>query len=215
MTADTTPAAEALARALLANEFDVVEDEAENARRAAAALLAHPFADLERAALVAALLDGHEAVLAGALDRVLTPDHRDDLPCGCDDCMSYGAEDIGADWARVSAAGRIAMRVMDSGDERLGWMAQAFRAHESASGVGAVLAALPSGMPNVPSVSVSLRDGRYTATTVVGTRDGHPSGVAHYERLSGFGSSADAALDDLGEQVAARASLAGEEPTDG
>jgi ribosome-binding protein aMBF1 (putative translation factor) len=68
-----------------------------------------------------------------AIDLMLTVTHRDDLPCACDDCMDYGAEDAGADWARIPAANRIVMRILDSGDDRLAPLVEAFRNHESAA----------------------------------------------------------------------------------
>ncbi len=69
-----------------------------------------------------------------AADRALAVTHReDDQPCGCDDCMSYGAEDSGFDWYKVAPARRIVLRVLDSGDERLAPIATAFREHEEAA----------------------------------------------------------------------------------
>lgn len=55
-----------------------------------------------------------------AIDRILAVPHReDDQPCACDECMSYGAEEAGADWYRLSPVRRIALRVLDSDDDRL------------------------------------------------------------------------------------------------
>lgn len=69
-----------------------------------------------------------------AADRALAVEHReDDQPCGCDECMSYGAEDEGFDWYKVSPARRIVLRVLDSGDDRLAPIATAFREHERES----------------------------------------------------------------------------------
>lgn len=68
-----------------------------------------------------------------AADRALAVPHReDDQACGCDVCMDYGAEDNGADWSRFPAANRIVIRALDSGDERLAPLAEAFRDHETA-----------------------------------------------------------------------------------
>jgi hypothetical protein len=53
----------------------------------------------------------------------------------------------------------------------------------------AVETALPADMPNMLSVRITKRDDTYTAATVRGTRDDHPSGVAHYERFEMTGDS--------------------------
>lgn len=76
-------------------------------------------------------------LIRGALnaDRALAVEHReDDQPCGCDDCMSYGAEDEGFDWYRLRPERRIALRVLDSGDDRLAPLAQTICEHEEAEG---------------------------------------------------------------------------------
>ncbi len=68
-----------------------------------------------------------------AADRSLAVEHReDDQPCGCDECMSYGAEDEGFDWYKVAPPRRIVLRALDSGDDRLAPLAVAFREHEEA-----------------------------------------------------------------------------------
>jgi hypothetical protein len=68
-----------------------------------------------------------------AIDRLLAVAHReDDQPCGCDDCMGYGAEDAGSDWYRIPVANRIVMRILDSGDDRFAPLVKAFRDHEDA-----------------------------------------------------------------------------------
>ena len=68
-----------------------------------------------------------------AVDRLLAVEHReDDQACGCDECMSYGAEEMGADWYRLTPARRIALRVLDSGDDRLAALAVTIREHEEA-----------------------------------------------------------------------------------
>lgn len=67
-----------------------------------------------------------------AIDRLLAVPHReDDEPCSCDECMSYGAEDAGADWHRIPPANRIAMRILDGADDRLAALVAAFRDHEA------------------------------------------------------------------------------------
>jgi hypothetical protein len=74
-----------------------------------------------------------EALDLLAIDRLLAVEHReDDEPCSCDECMSYGAEDEGFDWYRIPAANRIAMRILDGGDERFSEIAKAFRDHGAA-----------------------------------------------------------------------------------
>lgn len=85
---------------------------------------------LERAALAAPRSDALDAM---AVDRLLALEHReDDEPCSCDECMSYGAEDAGADWYRIPPANRIAMRILDGADERFAALAKAFRDHDAA-----------------------------------------------------------------------------------
>lgn len=69
-----------------------------------------------------------------AIDRLLAVAHReDDQPCSCDECMSYGAEDVGADWARIPPANRIAIRILDGADDRFAVLAAAFRDHDAAA----------------------------------------------------------------------------------
>lgn len=88
--ADTT-AAEALARALHARWPDEGSETIRSVRLAdATAILAHPFTDAERAALVAALLDGHEGVLAGALRKALPGS-------GCPSCDQQTFDDAAVD----------------------------------------------------------------------------------------------------------------------
>ena len=71
-------------------------------------------------------------------ERALAVPHReDDQPCGCDECMAYGAEDEGADWYRFPTPRRIVIRALDSGDDRLAPLAQAVRDHEAAAGTAA------------------------------------------------------------------------------
>ncbi len=80
----------------------------------------------------AASLDAARASFMAA-DRALAVAHReDDQPCGCDNCMSYGAEDEGFDWYKIAPARRIVLRALDSGDDRLAPLAVAFREHEEA-----------------------------------------------------------------------------------
>jgi hypothetical protein len=67
-------------------------------------------------------------------DRALAVPHReDDRPCGCDSCMDYGAEDEGFDWTRIPPANRIAIRVLDSGDDRFALLVTALREHAEAA----------------------------------------------------------------------------------
>lgn len=74
-----------------------------------------------------------EALDLAAIDRLLAVEHReDDQPCSCDECMEYGAEDAGADWYRMPAANRIAIRILDGADTRLAVLAAAFRDHDAA-----------------------------------------------------------------------------------
>lgn len=69
-----------------------------------------------------------------AADRALAVAHRDDdRPCGCDSCMDYGAEDEGVAWDRLTPARRIAIRVLDSGDDRLAPLATAIRENLAAT----------------------------------------------------------------------------------
>ncbi len=72
----------------------------------------------------------------GAIDRLLAVSHREeDEPCACDSCMDYGAEEAGADWYRLSPERRIALRVLDSGDDRLAPLATTIREHDEAKAV--------------------------------------------------------------------------------
>ena len=66
-----------------------------------------------------------------AIDRMLSVGHRGDLPCACDGCMEYGAEDTASDWHRIPVANRIVMRILDSGDDRMAALVKAFRDHEA------------------------------------------------------------------------------------
>lgn len=66
--------------------------------------LAHPFADPERAALVAALLDGHESVLAEAVqrDEEFTPHFCTELGTPCPYCTAQAKRFVAA----LAAAGK-------------------------------------------------------------------------------------------------------------
>jgi hypothetical protein len=93
-----------------------------------------PWTDADVDLVLAVLPDSGER--AGldmpAIDRLLAVAHReDDEPCSCDECMSYGAEDAGADWYRIPVANRIAMRILDGADDRLAVLAAAFRDHDA------------------------------------------------------------------------------------
>lgn len=82
---------------------------------------------------VAAVRNGAAASPLDAADRALAVPHReDDEACGCDDCMDYGAEDVGAAWHRLTPARRIALRVLDSGDDRFAPIVRAIREHDAA-----------------------------------------------------------------------------------
>ena len=75
----------------------------------------------------------HDAGTLASVDRALAVLHReDDKPCGCDGCMSYGAEDEGFNWDKMAPARRIAIRILDSGDDRFAPIVTAIREHDAA-----------------------------------------------------------------------------------
>lgn len=71
--------------------------------------------------------------ILAAVDRALALAHRtDDKLCGCDSCMEYWAEDEGINWFGLTAARRIVLRVLDSGDDRFEPLVRGISEHDEA-----------------------------------------------------------------------------------
>ena len=150
----------------------------------------------ENAAYIVALVNAHRARLAAPVDpgedvverlpdgiirngdRALTPPHRDDDKlCGCDSCMEYWAEDEGVNWSRLIPQRRVALRVMDSGDDRLEPLRTAFVENIEGSAQGEIDARRVPGLLRVEgSIGSTLHVG--TDYRVVEIREHHePSGI--------------------------------------